>query len=256
MEIVYRPAIGILRALAAREREQHRIEGREHVPAGGPIIAAGNHVSEYDAVVVALALDTLGRRPRYLAKRELFDKPVLGTLLRNIRQIPVDREGDRGSALPRALVMLDAGESIVLFPEGTISTSFVPAEPKHGAARLALASGAPLIPFATWGGQRKGRPSPGGDGGPVMVTRFGPPVPYAQGESVAAVTERLWAAVTALVDDVQRSYPRQPYDHDDRWWQPQHLGGTAPSVEEAAEERRCKAAARAERAEARRTQGG
>lgn len=250
MEIVYRPARTALRAIAAAKGQQLIAEGAEHLPAAGPAIVAGNHVSEHDPVVVGLALDGLGRRPRFLAKQELFDKPVMGAMLRNIKQIPVDRAGDRQTALPRALQLLDEGETIVLFPEGTISASFVPAEPKHGAARLALASGAPLIPFATWGGQRVGsgiHPATRTDR-VVLVARFGPAVPYADAEDVLTVSARLWGAVTALVDEVQRSYPQHPRDAEDRWWLPQHLGGTAPSVEEDAEARRRKALARAERA--------
>jgi 1-acyl-sn-glycerol-3-phosphate acyltransferase len=250
MEIVYRPAVLTLRGLLALRGQRLVVEGAEHVPAEGPVVVAGNHVSELDPVVVGLALDGLGRRPRYLAKQELFDQPVLGALLRNIKQIPVDRAGDRHAALPQALQRLDEGEAVVLFPEGTISTSFVPAEPKHGAARLALASGAPLVPFATWGGQRVGRsdkPTSRGDR-IALVARFGAPVPHAEAEDVAGLTDRLWKAVGSLVDEVQRSYPQRPRDDEDRWWLPQHLGGTAPSVEEATEERRRKAEERAHRA--------
>jgi 1-acyl-sn-glycerol-3-phosphate acyltransferase len=260
MEIVYRPVIAILRASAAAKGQRLVIQGAEHVPGDGPVVVAGNHVSEYDPIVVGLALNTLGRRGRFLAKQELFETPVLGWMLRDAKQVPVDRAGQPSAALPHALLLLDAGETVALFPEGTISTSFVPAEPKHGAARLALASGAPLLPFATWGGQRVGNPEhpPSRNDAIVLVTRFGPAVPHEPGEPVEAVTDRLWRAVTELVDDVQRSYPQQPYDHADRWWQPQHLGGTAPSVEEAAEERRRKSVARAERAARRQgtTRGG
>lgn len=254
MEIVYRPAVLTLRAILAARGQQLVVEGAEHVPDGGPAVVAGNHVSEVDPVVVGLGLDTLGRRPRFLAKQELFASPVLGPMLRNIKQIPVDRAGDRQNALPLALRLLDDGEAIVVFPEGTISTSFVPAEPKHGAARLALSSGAPLVPFATWGGQRVGN-----DDHPTtrrdrvrLVVRFGPPVPYAEGDRVEEVTARLWTTVTALVDDVQRAYPQQPRDDEDPWWLPRHLGGTAPTVEEATAERERKAAERAARARARR----
>jgi 1-acyl-sn-glycerol-3-phosphate acyltransferase len=253
MEIVYRPAVAILRALAVAKGQRWIVEGDEHLPLHGPVIVVANHISEYDSVVVGLALDGLGRRPRFLGKKELFDKPVLGSMLRNIKQIPVDRAGDRNATLPMALERLDEGEAVVLFPEGTISTSFVPAEPKHGAARLALASGAPVIPVGTWGGQRVGNPAHpvGREDRVALVARFGPAVPYEDGEDVAAVTARLWERVTAQVDEVQRTYPQQPRDEADRWWLPRHLGGTAPTVEEAAEERARKAREREARARAR-----
>jgi 1-acyl-sn-glycerol-3-phosphate acyltransferase len=253
MEIVYRPAALTLRAIMAARGQHLVVEGAEHLPATGPVITAGNHISEIDPVVVGLALDGLGRRPRFLAKQELFESKVMGPMLRNIKQIPVDRAGDRQSALPRAMQLLEEGETIVLFPEGTISTSFVPAEPKHGAARLALASGAPLVPFATWGGQRLGNRDhqPQRADHVALLARFGPAVPVTEGEPVEDVTARLWDAVRELVDEAQRSYPQEPSGDDDRWWVPRHLGGTAPSVEEAAAERARKAADRARRAEER-----
>lgn len=112
-----------------------------------------------------------------------------------MRHVAVDRTGDRQAALAQALLLLDAGEAVVLFPEGTISPSFVPAAPRQGAARLALASGAPLVPFATWGGQRARHPEhPSLRGDRVLlVVAFGTPVPVAPDDDATAVTARLWS---------------------------------------------------------------
>jgi hypothetical protein len=137
-----------------------------------------------------------------------------------------------------------------------VSRALVPAEPRLGAARLALASGAPLIPFATWGGQRldhPDHPTARADRVPV-VARFGPPVPYRPGEDPIAVTVRLWDAVCRMVDELPRSYPHQPSGPDDRWWLPPHLGGSAPDPEEAARERRRREDERARRRAAGRPQ--
>jgi 1-acyl-sn-glycerol-3-phosphate acyltransferase len=250
MEVVYRPAVTSIRAFVRSKGWKLIVEGAEHLPSSGAAVVAGNHISELDPVIVGLALDGLRRRPRFLAKRELFDQPILGPMLRNIKQIPVDRAGDARSALPKALCLLDEGETIVVFPEGTISTSLVPAEPRLGAARLALSSGVPLVPFATWGGQRTGdkaRPRARRDH-VALVTRFGAPVPYERDEDPVAVTVRLWDAVGALVEQVQDTYPQTPRGEDDKWWIPHHRGGTAPTPEEAAAERERKRLAREARA--------
>lgn len=256
MEVLYRPFVTYVRAHVAAKGWQRTTQGAEHVPDSGPAVIAGNHFSEMDPVVVGLALDDLGRRPRFLAKRELFDQPGLGQLLRNIKQIPVDRGGDTSATLSRAVTALDAGEIVVVFPEGTVSAAFVPAEPKLGAARLALATGAPLIPFATWGGQRLGDPRhPTSRADRVaLVARFGPAVPYGPDEDPVAATVRLWDAVGTLVDEVQRTYPQEPSGPDDRWWLPRHLGGSAPDPQEAALERRRKEEERAARRRAERGQ--
>jgi 1-acyl-sn-glycerol-3-phosphate acyltransferase len=250
MEVVYRPAVAGIRAFARVKGWRLIVEGVEHLPSDGPAVVAGNHISEVDPIVVGLALDGCGRRPRFLAKRELFDDRVLGPLLRNIKQIPVDRAGDARSALPQALHLLDQGETVVVFPEGTISTAFVPAEPRLGAARLALASGAPLVPVATWGGQRLDHPDhpAARDDRVALLARFGPPIPFDEDEDPVRVTVRLWDAVTALVEEVQDSYPQQPRDATDTWWIPRHRGGTAPTPEEAAAQRQRKRAEREARA--------
>lgn len=142
-----------------------------------------------------------------------------------------------------------------------MSKALVPAEPKLGAARLALASGAPLVPFATWGGQRldhpdhPDHPTTRADRVPV-VARFGPPVPYQRGEDPVTVTVRLWDAVSEMVDELQRSHPHQPAGPDDRWWLPRHLGGSPPDPEEAARERRRREEERARRRAAGRPHAG
>ena len=130
------------------------IEGRENIPARGPAIVACNHVSYLDPLAVAYAISTAGRRPRFLAKSELFRNPVLAGLLRMTGQIEVERGTARAAlAFHRALEALDRGEIVVVFPEGTVTTDpeLQPMAPKSGAVRLALRAQAPLIPCAAWG---------------------------------------------------------------------------------------------------------
>jgi 1-acyl-sn-glycerol-3-phosphate acyltransferase len=126
------------------------------VPREGPIIVAGNHLSYLDPFAHAYFVVRAGRRPRFLAKQELFEGPFLRMVLRNAKQIPVRRGSGDQTPLEEASAALDQGEVIVIYPEGTSVTDdpeFNPVRGKTGAVRLALATGVPILPVATWGGQ-------------------------------------------------------------------------------------------------------
>jgi len=106
---------------------------------------------------------------------------------------------------------------------------------KAGAARMAVDAGVPLIPAAVWGGQRvatRGRVHMRRNV-PVTVI-LGEPLVAEPGERPQSLLRRTRAAMEALLDEAQRTYPEQPAGPDDRWWLPVHLGGTAPAPEEAA----------------------
>jgi 1-acyl-sn-glycerol-3-phosphate acyltransferase len=126
----------------------------ENIPRRGPAILACNHVSYLDPLALGFVVLKAGRRPRFLAKAELFRDRRLGWLLRRTNQIEVRRgTAMASSALEAALEALAAGEIVVLFPEGTVTTDpeLNPMAAKSGAVRLAQASRAPLIPCAVWG---------------------------------------------------------------------------------------------------------
>jgi 1-acyl-sn-glycerol-3-phosphate acyltransferase len=230
-----------------------RVRGAEHVPARGPGVVATNHVGYLDFVFAGYGVrEQGGRRLRFVAKREVFDHPVGGPLMRSMGHIRVDRGGDTATAMREVASALRAGDLVGMFPEGTISRSFVPLPGRPGAAKMAMGAGAPLIPGAVWGSQRistKGR-KPKAAPRIVITVTFGPPVAYTADESVSAVHGRLMAAIRGLVDESQRSYPQRPAGPEDAWWQPAHLGGSAPTVEEA------EAAAAADSAERRRRHQG
>jgi 1-acyl-sn-glycerol-3-phosphate acyltransferase len=130
------------------------IEGSEHIPRSGPALVAVNHIAYLDPFVAAYLVDSVGRRPRFLAKSELFDDKRIAWILRGAGQIPV-RRGTREApmALDHAFEALSRGEIVVIFPEGTITTDpdLKPMRAKSGIARLALGSGVPVIPCAVWG---------------------------------------------------------------------------------------------------------
>jgi len=180
---MFEAGYGFAKAIIVPWMKLHRthIEGREHIPSQGPAIIAVNHPSLFDPFAVAYALDNAGRRPRFLAKSSLFEVPVTGGILRGARQIRVDRgTASAPASLVHAEQAIADGEVVVIFPEGTISLEpdLSPLSPKSGVARLALATGAPLIPCATWGGQwvwgyHLGfNPAPGKE----VWVRFGPSI--------------------------------------------------------------------------------
>lgn len=153
METTYLLAKGILKPWL-KTWFRWTIEGDERIPREGAAILAFNHIAFLDPFASAYVVDHVGRRPRYLAKSELFADKRISWILRGAKQIEV-RRGTRDApmALDHAVDALNRGEIIVVFPEGTITTDpdLSPMEAKTGAARLALASGAPLIPCALWG---------------------------------------------------------------------------------------------------------
>src|SRR4051812_2790482 len=169
--------------------------GRENVPKEGPVILAANHRSFLDPFVIGCCI----RRPVYfMAKRELFDNRLQGWLLNCLGAFPVRRgEADEDSAAT-SLELLGRGEAVVVFPEGTRIRTGSLGRPKRGVGRLALASGAPVIPVAVKGSDRARR---GWFIRPVSVAvRCGRPLtfPHVHEPSLAlagAVTERIWPCV-------------------------------------------------------------
>ena len=123
-----------------------------------------------------------------------------------------------------------------VFPEATISRSFTVKDLKAGAARMAIDANVPIIPAAVWGGHlvaTKGHKVVLRRGVPVMVF-LGEPIVPEPGEKVQPLLRRTRAAMEALLEEAQAAYPDQPAGPEDRWWLPVHLGGTAPTPEEAA----------------------
>jgi 1-acyl-sn-glycerol-3-phosphate acyltransferase len=198
-------------------------------------VIASNHVSYLDFTFVGLGAQPAGRLVRFMAKDAVFKHRVSGPLMRGMKHIPVDRAAG-SQAFRDALTALKAGEVLGVFPEATISRAFVLKDFKAGSARMAQATGTPIVPCVLWGGQRiytKGRPRDYGRGKAITIA-FGEPMHPAKQDSSDAVTAELHERMSALLDRVQRSYPDQPAGPDDRWWLPRHLGGTAPTLEEAA----------------------
>jgi 1-acyl-sn-glycerol-3-phosphate acyltransferase len=207
-----------------------RTQGAHHIPTRGPAIIASNHVGFLDFVFLGFGARDSGRRVRFMAMKEAFDHAVGGPLLRAMKHIPVDRSGDAARALRHAVESLRHGEVVGIHPEARMSRSFVPQPAKTGAARMALETGAPLIPAVVWGSQRilpRGR-KPKLPFGVAVRVAYDEPIQPAPGEDSTALTERLMTRVRELYDHAVRAYPQRPRGGNDRWWLPAHLGGTAP----------------------------
>lgn len=234
MEFVYPPIEAIAKAAMKVMGYDVRVTGEENIPASGPAILASNHIGYLDFVFTGFAANKRKRRARFLAKREIWNNKVAKTLMNGMRHIPVDRDKDPKKAYAEAIAALSRGEIIGMFPESTISPSFVPRTGKTGSARLAQSVGAPLIPAAVWGTQRiltKGRPK-NLQRGLAIVVNVGEPIQTDPEDDPRALTDELMLSIGHLLKQAQDSYPQEPADDSDRWWLPAHLGGTAPTPEE------------------------
>jgi 1-acyl-sn-glycerol-3-phosphate acyltransferase len=231
----YRFAVTVFGVLFRVMGYRFDVRGVDNIPARGRAVVAGNHIGFLDFTFVGYAARTRGRRIRFMAKTSVFELPVVGRLMRAMHHVPVDRS--RGaSAYRHGLDLLDADEVVGVFPEATISRSWLLKPFKRGAAGLAIGRGAPLIPVVVWGGHRIYTV----DGHRSLRRRIpitivvGEPLHPRPGETVDGLTERLHASMGLLLADVIDTYPETPRGDDDRWWLPHDRGGTAPDPETAA----------------------
>jgi len=174
--------------------------GREHLPRTGPLLLASNHRSFLDPFVIG----TLVRRPvYYMAKRELFEKRWQAWILNGLGAFPVDRGAGDGDAMATARAILERGDCVVVFPEGTRVRGGPLRDPRRGVGRLALETGVPVAPVAVLGteGVRRGwriRPR-------KVCLRVGRPLNFPTVERCSptlagAVTDRIWACVSLQWD--------------------------------------------------------
>jgi 1-acyl-sn-glycerol-3-phosphate acyltransferase len=182
--------------------------GGEHVPEKGGCVMAANHISHLDPLTFAHFAYAHGRLCRFLAKAGLFDAPVVGRIVRSAKQIPVFRmTTDASQSFTAAVAAVRAGECVVVYPEGTITRQpdLWPMTGKTGAARIALASGAPVIPVAQWGVQRILAPyakTPKLFPRKLVTVSAGPPVDLDDLRGREITPELLREATNRIMDDV------------------------------------------------------
>jgi 1-acyl-sn-glycerol-3-phosphate acyltransferase len=224
VEPMYRWAVRLVHALLKPlTHRDWREQGK--LPQTGGLVVVANHISNVDPIVLAQYLAFSGRWGRFLAKDSLFRVPVVGRILAAAGQIPVQRHTrSAADALKAAIEAVRQGKVVVVYPEGTITTDpdLWPMAGKTGAARIAYATGAPLIPVAQWGAQdimygkriefpkllpRKTLRLATGD--PIPLERGG-----GEGQVTSAMlnrtTERAMATLTEMVADLRGESPPRP----------------------------------------------
>ena len=215
MEATYGLARAILKPWLA-SWFRWNIEGIENIPRSGPALVAFNHIAYLDPLAAAYVIDKAKRIPRFLAKHELFDDKKIAWVLKGAKQIPVRRgTPDAPMALDAALDAVTRGECIVIFPEGTITKDpeLNPMEGKTGVSRLAIQSGAPVIPAAVWGtaniwpkGYAK-RWRPRQD----IAVRVGEPIQFSgygdSPEEWRRVSERIMDEISLLLASIRPAVP-------------------------------------------------
>lgn len=249
-EPLYSTAITAGRTVFGLFRLRPRVTGLSNLPDAGGAVLAITHFGYADFALVEWMMWRKNRRHiRFMAKKGAFDKPLVGALLRGMRHINVDMSAG-AQAYADAVRALNAGELVGVFPEGGVNASFTVRELKSGAARMAQEANVPIIPIAVWGGHRlltkNHKPSVKDAYGTPVSFAVGTPIQVSATDDAQAVTLVLHGTMQGLVDGLQARYPEPG---SGRWWQPAHLGGTAPTPEEAAateaERQARKAAARA-----------
>jgi glycerol-3-phosphate dehydrogenase (NAD(P)+) len=169
--------------------------GREHIPETGPVIFASNHRSFLDPFIMGVC----SRRPMYyVAKREIFANPLVAWFVGSLGAFPVNRGAGDADMLETARAILARGDQVLMFPEGTRTRPGALGRPKRGIGRLALETGAPVVPVAMIGTEavRKGwriRPH-------KIRVRIGSPLTFPEVDDVSpqlagAVTDRIWPNV-------------------------------------------------------------
>jgi 1-acyl-sn-glycerol-3-phosphate acyltransferase len=207
------------------KHDWHGQDNIKKIPADQGIILAINHLSYADIFADSLFAYEAGRYPVFLAKSSLFDIKVLGSIIRKLGQLPVYRgQTDAALVLRDAEQGIKNGACVIFYPEATVTRdpNQWPMVAKTGVARLALATGAPVIPIAHWGAQKV---LPYGSFRPHLVPRTtvqvsaGPPVDLSEWEGqpmttqvLRAATEKIMKDITALLAGIRGEIPpAEPY---------------------------------------------
>lgn len=218
-------------ALIRLARWRIDVQGLEQVPRSGGAVLAFNHHSYADFVMLAWGPVRVLERPiRFLAKREIWEKPLTRWVVRAAGAVPVDRgsASARSGAFDAAARALRAGELVAVAPEQTISGSLELLPFRTGAVRMAQLAEVPVVPVVGWGSHRfatKGRPMRLIRKLPVTV-RFGAPQRIDPRQDPVVATEQLRDRMREMLHEVQRTYPDGA--PPGAGWVPARLGGGAP----------------------------
>lgn len=230
-EMVYPAVIKVVKGLWRYLGLNFTILGEANIPRHGGAVMAINHVGYLDFAIAGTAALPAGRLVRFMAKKQVFDHPIAGPLMRGMRHISVDRDNGAPSYV-EALKVLRRGEIIGVFPEATISRTFELKEMKSGVVRLAMDAGVPVIPTIIWGSQRiwtkRQKRNFGRNNFPVTVA-IGTPYLISREASIEEEMAKLRGRMSELLILAQSNYPDIPNGQP---WAPPRLGGSAPTAAE------------------------
>lgn len=246
MEYVYGPVIAAVRTMFKVQGLRFRITGEQYVPRRGGAVMAINHTGYLEFTYAGLAAVPARRYVRFMAKEAVFRHKVSGPLMRGMKHISVDREAGADS-YAAAVAALRAGEIVGVFPEATISRSFELKTFKLGAARMAAEAGVPILPVVVWGSQRvwtKGHPKRLGRHKFPIYVEVAPPIPVPADADPVAVTAQLKETMSVILERLRSEYP--PLPDSERHLVPARMGGSAPTLEEAAVIEQAEASQRAQ----------
>jgi 1-acyl-sn-glycerol-3-phosphate acyltransferase len=216
-KIILRPGIRMMMRL-----DWH---GQEHFPRDGAMLLAANHLSYMDIFAISLFADSAHRYPVFLAKSSLFDIPVIGAIITRLGQLPVYRgQTDAALVLREAELVARSGACVIFYPEATVTRDPEkwPMVSKTGIARLALETGAPVVPVAHWGAEQI---LPYGSFLPRFLPRktvrvlAGPPVDLSEfagqplnSQVLRAATDKIMKEVTVLLGQLRgETPPAEPF---------------------------------------------
>ena len=185
------------------------LSGVENVPESGPTILAINHRSYLDPLIVGYAAGKIGRPARFLSKKEVTDAPIVGQITKALGAIRVDRENKSDAPMMEATRALRAGELIAVFPQGTIPRGEQFFDPelqgRFGAVRLAIETGATLVPIGLWGTEHVW---PRNRKLPYLLNLANPPVvQICIGEPYLPSSDKPEEAIVELMDKISNLLP-------------------------------------------------
>ncbi len=194
-----------------------RLLGAQNIPPSGPVIVACNHISYFDPLCHAYMIDRAGRKCRFFAKAELWKNPFLRFVLTHAHQISVERGSGEAGPVEKAIERLGRDELVVIYPEATITTNLdlTPMQGKTGVGRVALATGAPVVPVAVWGSHwvRPKRRKPVQKLRRLITLKAGEPIRFEdlrgreESEAAREATDRVVGELDRLVRELHKIYP-------------------------------------------------
>lgn len=236
-DLTYRTAIALGRAGLKALDVEVVANGAHHVPTSGPVLLAATHVSYPDFLFIQAGLRGRQRRTRFMCRHDVWKRPWAWPM-DNMRHIPVDRTAPAAAYLRARSLLLD-GEVVCSFPEAGISYSFTVRPLMRGVASLARETQVPVVPVALWGSQRLYTVGVDGDQGPYWTrgrrvdVAFGEPLGLEPGGDLTGFTHDLGHRLTHLLEELQTLPQHRPRPGEYAPWYPAHLGGHAPTPDQA-----------------------